>query len=79
MFFDSPVVSRRHGEIFMSNHNVYLIDTNSTHGTRYSVDGVAGLVRLRPDKAQLLAEKGVLRLGADVTKDSREVPQRGDV
>ena len=72
LYFDSPVLSRNHGKIFLTNGAVYLEDTDSTHGTRYRAQNVSGFTKLAKGAAQLLSDKCIVHFGLDLKKEKRE-------
>lgn len=69
LFFDNPVISRKHAVVFMANDNLYIEDTGSTHGTKYC-SKLADAFELQPHKAEVLSDKGMLHLGVDVVRDT---------
>lgn len=76
LFFDNPVISRKHATIYMSNGNLYLKDEGSTHGTSYSANGLPAYL-LSTGVPQLLCDKSTVHFGTDVVTDrgKHDVPE----
>ncbi|KAI1394280.1 uncharacterized protein F4822DRAFT_424759 [Hypoxylon trugodes] len=78
-WFDSPVMSRQHAELFLASENdskvVFIKDIGSLHGTYYTpYDGMRNESRLEQGKPVQLSNGDTIRFGVDIFRTSETYP-----
>lgn len=69
LYFDCPVLSRRHATFYLIDGDLYLRDEDSTHGTHYSTESAASRATFEQGTAKIITDRTWLMFGQDVYKD----------